>query len=112
MPCLHELGNLTIDVAAGIDEIDRIELVPARVALITTGPGRTTYGTSPLDVAVGQRPAGGRRDRALRGLFDHVAVLVQTQEDLLAHPMMVGGRGAGEEVVGEAEAHEGFDDHP
>ena len=71
---LDELRCLAVDPAARVDQVGRVELVAAVVALVAAGLAVAADRAGALDVAVGQGAPGRRRDRALGGLLDHVAV--------------------------------------
>ncbi len=107
-----ELRLLPVDARHRIDQVGRIELVAAVVALVAARAVVTADRAGALDVAVGQRAAGGRADRAGGGLRHDVAVAVQRQEDLLNDLVVVARSGAGEQVVGQAEALQVLGDHP
>ena len=108
---LDELRRLAVDLAARVDQVGRVELVAAVVALVAARVGVPADRAGALDVAVGQRAAGRRADGALRRPLDHVAVAVDGREQLLDDAVVVAGRGAGEEVVGQAEVDEVLHDH-
>src|SRR4029077_19649594 len=93
---VHERGRLPVDLRPGIDEVRRVELVAAVVALVTARALVPADRAGALDVPVGQGPAGGRRDRAQRGAGEDVAVLVEAGEDLLGDRVVVEGGGPGE----------------
>ena len=90
----------------------RVELVAAVVALVAARAVVPADRAGALDVAVGQRPPGGRGDGAERGLREDVAVVVQAGEHLLRHRVVVAGRGPGEQVVGHVQAEQVLGDHP
>src|SRR5690606_39772033 len=92
-------SDLTVDPRARVDQVDRVELVAAVVALVTPGPLEAADRAGALDVAVGQGAPAGGRDRPLGLLLDHVPVAVQGEEQLLGHRVAVAGGGAGEQVV-------------
>src|SRR5699024_9666833 len=48
--------------------------------------------------------------RTTGGLLQHVAVLIEPAEQLLHDRVVVAGGGAGEKIVGQAQAHEVLDD--
>ena len=109
---LDELRRLAVDLADRVDQVDRVELVAAVVALVAAGAVVAADRAGALDVAVGQRAAGRRADRAERRLREDVAVLQQAQEDLLADRGVVGRRRPGEEVVAQPERLQVVDDDP
>ena len=107
---LHEVGGLAVDARVRVDELSRVHLVAAVVALVAARSFGATDRTGALDVAVGQGAAGGRGDGGARDLLDHVAVVAHGGEHVLDDAVVVAGGRAGEEVVGQAERHEIFDD--
>ena len=103
---LDELRGLAVDLAVWVQQLGRVELVAAVVALVATGLGVAADRARSLDVAVRQRAAGRRADRTTGGLLDHVAVGVDRREHLLRHRVVVRGRRTGEQVVGQPQAGE------
>ncbi len=101
---LDELRHLAVDLRPRVDQLLRVELVAAVVALVATRVGVPADRAGAFDVAVGQRPAGGRGDRPERGLTDDVAVVVQAGEQFLGRRVVVARGGPGEQVVRQAEA--------
>ena len=100
---LDELRRLAVDPAARLDEVDGVELVAAVVALVAAGRAVPADRAGALDVAVGQRAAGGRADGAELRLREDVAVGEQPPEQLLHDGVVVLRGGAGEQVVGQPE---------
>ncbi len=74
---LHEVGNFTVNAGMGIDQADRIKLVPAVVAPVAAGELIAADGAGALDIAVGQRATRARRDGPELGLLDDVAIVVE-----------------------------------
>ena len=109
---LDEDRRLAVDLRPGVDQVGRVELVAAVVALVAARARVPADRAGALDVAVGQRAAGGRRDRAQRDLREDVAVLEQAEEDLLGDRVVVARGGPGEQVVGHAQAGQVVDDDP
>ena len=107
---LHELGGLTVDARVRVNELGRVHLVTAIVALVAARSFGATDRAGALDVAVGQGAAGGRGDGGARDLLDHVAVVAHGGEHVLDDAVVVAGGRAGEEVVGQAQGHEVLDD--
>ena len=103
---LDEQRGLAVDLRLRVDQVGRVELVAAVVALVAARGRVAADRAGALDVAVGQRAAGGRRDRAERGLGEDVPVLQQGQEDLLGDRVVVTRRGPGEQVVGHPQVGE------
>ena len=73
---LDELRRLAVDLRPRVDQVGRVELVAAVVALVAARVAVPADRAGALDVAVRQGAAGRRRDRAERRLLDHVAVAV------------------------------------
>src|SRR6202012_5190062 len=100
---LDQLRRLSVDLAHGVDEVDRVELVAAVVALVAARARVPADGARTFYIAIGQRPSGGRADRAELDFRKDVPVLEQAEEQLLRRRVMVLGRGAGEQVVAQAQ---------
>ena len=82
-----------VDLGTWIDELFRIELVAAVVALISTRARESTDRACTFDVAVGECASGCRLERAHSGLLDQVALVVERLEDVLHDDAVVlGGR--------------------
>ena len=79
----------------GFDQVGRVELVAAVVALVAARAVVPADRAGALDVAVGQRAAGRRRDGAVRRLLDEVAVLVDPEEQLLDDGVVVAASSCG-----------------
>ena len=107
---LHEVRGLTVDARVRVDELGRVHLVAAVVALVAARPLGTTDRAGALNVAVGQSAASGRGDGGSRDLLDHVAVVTHGGEHVLDDAVVVAGGRAGEQVIGQAEGHEVLDD--
>src|SRR6202521_3052380 len=93
-----------------LDQVDRIELVAAVVALVAARFAVTADWARALDVAIGQGTAGGRIESSHLLLFDQVALLIKGQEQLLRGAVVIRGRGSREHVVGHAETAKVLDD--
>ena len=76
----YKLWGFSIDFGNRVNEIRRIKLVATVVALVAAGPIGTADGASALNIAVGQRAAGGGRNGPHGGFLQHVAVVVQPPE--------------------------------
>ena len=76
----YKLWGFPIDFGDRVDKICRVKLVAAVVALVAAGPVGTTDGAGALNIAVGQRAAGGGRNGPHGGFLQHVAVVVQPPE--------------------------------
>ena len=72
----YKLWGFPIDFGNRVNEIRRVELVAAVVALVAAGPISTADGTGALNIAVGQRAASGGRNGPHGGFFQHVAVVI------------------------------------
>ena len=100
---LLEARGFAVNLGDGVDELVRVELVAAGVALVATRTFGMANRALALDVAVGQSAAGGRANRHLLGALVDVAVLQALLEHLLHHVLVVTGGGAGEQIVAQAE---------
>ena len=108
---LLEARGFAVNLGDGVDELVRVELVAAGVALVATRTFGMANRALALDVAVGQGTAGGRANRHLLGALVDVAVLQALLEHLLHHVLVVTGGGAGEQVVAQAEVAQILGDH-
>ena len=109
---LDEVRRLAVDAARRVDQVGRVELVAAVVALVAARTVVAADRAGALDVPVGQGAAGRGRDGAHRGLRDDVPVAVQGGEQLLHDRVVVARRRTGEQVVAEPEPGQVLDDHP
>ena len=98
---LAELRHRPVDPRARIDQVGRVELVAAVVALVAARLGKAADRAGALDVAVRERVPGRRRERDEHLPLDDRAVLVQRPEQILGDPLVVERRRAREQVVGE-----------
>jgi len=98
---LAELGRRPVDPRARVDQVDGVELATAVVALVAARAVVAAMRACPLDVAVGERVAGGGRERAEGGLLDDEAFLVQGSEHVLNDAVVILRRRAREKVVRE-----------
>ena len=103
---LAELGGRAVDLRARVDQLGRVELVAAVVALVAARLRVAADRARPLDVAVGQRVPGRRRERDEHLALDDRSVLVERLEDVLRDRGVVARRRAREAVVREAEPAE------
>ena len=99
---LPEDGRLAVDSRARVDQVGRVEEVAAVVALVASRVLVPADRARPLDVAVGQRVARLRRERAQGRLLDQAAVLPERPEDVARDACVVLRRRAREEVVARA----------
>ena len=76
----YKLWGFPIDFRDRVNEIRRVELVAAVVALVAAGTISAADGAGALNIAVGQRAAGGGRNGPHGGFLQHVAVVVQPPE--------------------------------
>ena len=102
---LAELRRGAVDDRPRIDEVDRVELVPAVVALVAARVRVLADRARALDVAVGQRSAGGGRERAQRRSLDEVPLVVERPEHVLGDLVVVRRRRARERVERETKTH-------
>ncbi len=107
---LLELHSRVAAALVRVDQVDRVQLVAAVVTLVAACVWKATDGALAFDVAVGQCAPAHRVESAHLGLLDQVALLVKRQEELLCDPVVVGGRGSREDVVGHPEPAQVLDD--
>ena len=86
-----------------VDQVGRVELVAAVVALVSSRVWVTADGAFALDVAIGKRAAARRVEGAHLLMSHQVALLVKLQKHVLRDAVVVGRRGAREDVVGHTE---------
>ncbi len=103
---LPELGDGAVDPRPGLDQIGRVELVAAVVALVAARLRIPADRARSLDVAVRQRVPGRRRERDEHLALDDRAVLVQRPEQVLHDALVIERRRPREQVVGETQAPE------
>ena len=99
-----------VDLRARIDQIGRIELVSAVVALVAACVLETADRAGAFDVPVRQRVTGRCRERPESLALDDEALVVQRPEEILGDAVVVPRRRPREEVVREAEVSEVFAD--
>ena len=105
-----EYRRRAVDLRPRIDQIDRVELVSAVVALVAAGVLEAADRARALDVPVRQRVARGCRECPESLAFDDETLLVQRSKEVLGDAVVVLRRGSREEVVREAESLEVFAD--
>ncbi len=108
---LLKARGFAVDLGNRVDELVRVELVAAGVALVAARAFGMADRALALDVAVGQGTAGGGADGHLLGALVDVAVLQALLEHLLHHVLVIAGGGAGEQVVAQAEVAQVLGDH-
>ena len=99
----HELRSLTVDLRHRVNEVCRIELITAVVALVAASSVVTANGAGALNVAVGQSTPGGRADGAGSLLRHQVAILRNIAEHLLHDGVVVTRGGPRKQIVGESQ---------
>ncbi len=107
------LAKLDWCVAASLvrlDQVDRVQLVAAVVALVAARFCIAADGACAFDVPVGQSATRGRVESPHLLLFHEVALFVKGEEQLLRRAVMIGRRGSCEHVVGHAEPAKVLDD--
>ena len=97
------LRRLAVDPGARVDQLLGVELAAAAVALVAAGRLEAAVRAGPLDVAIGQRVAGRRRERALLLLLEDVPALVERPEQVADDTVVVLRRRSREDVVGDPE---------
>ena len=108
---LLKARGFAVDLGNRVDELVRIELIAAGVALVAARAFGMADRALALNVAVGQGTAGGGADGHLLGALVDVAVLQALLEHLLHHVLVIAGGGAGEQVVAQAEVAQVLGDH-
>ena len=100
---LAELRRRAVDLRARVDQLARIELVAAVVALVAPRLREAADRAGALDIPVGKRVArdGGERDEHL--LLDDRAVRVERGEQILRDALVVERGRSREQVVGETQ---------
>src|SRR5437867_7257060 len=78
--CLLEDRLRAVDLRTRVDELIRIELVAAVVALVPARARKSADRARAFDVAVGEGTAGGLLERSHRSLLDQVALVVELLE--------------------------------
>ena len=106
------VGLLAVDPRPGFDQVDRVELIAAVVALVAPRAGIPADRAGALDIAVGKGAAGGRRNGRHRDLRHEIAIPEHRAEHFLDDRVVIAGGGPGEQVVGQAEIGEVLDDDP
>src|SRR5699024_3255536 len=101
-----------VDARTRGEQVDRVELIATVVALVAAGSVVTADGAGALDVAVGKCTPGGGRHGPLGGVGEDVTVLVQRDEQLLHHVVVVTAGGTSQQVAGLPERHKLLGDDP
>src|SRR5207248_4802924 len=110
MLCLTKLDRRITAALVRIDEVGRVELVAAVVALVAARIRESANRTLAFDVSIGKRASGLRIERPHLRLLHQVALLIELQEESLRDAVVVARGGAREDVVGHAETAEVLDD--
>jgi len=92
-----------VDLAARVDQLRRVEQVATVVALVSARLLEAADRALAFDVAIGQEAASAFGIELLLLLLEQVAVVVQRQEHILRHAMVVLGVGVREQVERDAE---------
>ncbi len=98
-----ELGRAR-DGGARVDQVGRVELLGAVLALVAARLVIAAVGAGALDVAVGQEAVVGHREELALDHFLDEAVLGQRPGEMLGQPVVPRARRAAEMVEGEPEA--------
>lgn len=96
-------GALAAELALGVLQVDRVDDVLARVALVAACARRAAVGTRALDETVGEEAVAVLAEELLDGVGADVAVVVELPEDLLRDLGLLLGRGATEAVERDVE---------
>ena len=102
--------GFAVDFGLRIEQVGRVELVAAGVALVAAGAFRAADRACALNVAVRQGAACRWGDGDLLRAFVDVAVLEALAEHVLDDLFVVAGRRAREEVVAQAQVAQVFRD--
>src|SRR5262249_9424914 len=107
---LPEDRRRPVDPRPRVDQVGRVELVPAVVALVAAGLRIAADRARSLDVSVGQGVPGrgGERDELLP--LDDVPALVERAKEVARDCSVVAGRRTREEVVRTAEGAQILED--
>ena len=108
---LLEAWGFAVDFGYRIDQLVRVELVAAGIALIASGTVGATDRTGAFDVTVRQGTSGRRRNGDLLRAFIDVAVLEALREQFLHDFFVIAGRGTGEQIVAQAQIAQILGDH-
>ena len=100
---LAELRRRAVDDRTRVDQVDRIELVSAVVALVAARFREPADRTRALDVSIRKGVSSRRGERSHGRLLDQPAVLVERAEQVLGHARVVARGGAREAVVRDPE---------
>ena len=92
-----------IHLRARVNQINRIELVTAGIALVATGILGATDWARPLNIAVGQSAARGRRKRPEGFLAQNIPLVVERLKEILGDTVVILGRRAREGIVAQAQ---------
>ena len=103
---LAELRGRAVYHRTWVDEVRRIELIPAVVALVSTRLRVSADRTGSFDVPIGKRVPRCRRKRAESRLPDQAVVLEERAEDVASDARVIRRGGAREAVVRNAEIPE------
>ena len=107
---LTKLDRRSAASLVGVDQVDRVELVAAVVALVSARGVETADRALAFDVAVRQRPPADWIERAHLRLRDEVALLVELEKQVLGDAIVVARRRPREDVVGHPQPPEILDD--
>ena len=100
---LPEDGRRAVDLGPRVDQVDRVELVPAVVALVAACVVKAADRARALDVPIGKGVSRRGGECPERLALEHEALLVQRSEQILRDAIVVPRGRPREEVVREPE---------
>src|SRR5215210_5050957 len=100
---LAKFGRRAVDLRPWVDQVDRIELLAAVVALVAAGVREAAVRARSLDVAVGEGVARGCRECAERRPLEDEPTLVQRAKNVADDAAMIRRRRPREQVVAQPE---------
>jgi hypothetical protein len=93
----------SVELAAGVDEVEGIEEVTTLVALVSTGIVVVAAGAFTLNITISQERAVLLAERLLGGALAKESVVIEALEDGLGDLGVLLGRGAAEVIESDVE---------
>ena len=100
---ITKLGRFPADAAIRLHQINRVQRMPAVVALVSSSPLVAAVRARSLHVSVRQKAVATRAVRQQHRVRVDVALFFQPQEKVLHHRLVVLGMRGGEQVKGDAQ---------
>ena len=100
---LDEARRLAVDLAARVDEVRRVELVAAVVALVAARARKVADGAFAGDIAVGQKARVVLAVELLFGRLVEILVLQQAQKEILRDRPVIFRIGVRKQIVADAD---------